>query len=107
MFFRYPEDFKERKLTEGITLRLVWGERIMLSYATFQPNSILATHRHTHEQTGIVIEGELSLTIGNETRLCVKGDAFTIPGKVEHNAASGDKPTIVVDTFSPLREDYM
>ena len=58
MFFRYPKDFKERKLTEGITLRLVWGERIMLSYATFQPNSILATHSHPHEQTGMYVVSE-------------------------------------------------
>ena len=79
----------------------------MLSLATFQPNKTLATHSHPHEQTGIVMEGELRLTIGNETRLCTKGDAFTIPGNVEHSAASGDTLTVVVDTFSPPREDYM
>lgn len=107
MFFKYPGDFKERELVPGITLRLVWGERVMLSYATFQPNSTLLTHSHPHEQTGIVIEGELTLTIGDETRLCQKGDAFTIPGNVEHSVVNGDKLTIVVDTFSPPRQDYM
>ena len=107
MFFSYPQDFKERELTPGIILRLVWGERVMLSYVTFQPNRILPAHSHSNEQTGIVIEGELRLTIGDETRLCKKGDAFTIPGNVEHSAACGDKPTIVIDTFSPPREDYM
>lgn len=107
MFFSYPRDFKERELVPGIVLRLVWGERVMLSYATFQPNSTLLTHSHPNEQTGIVIEGELKLTIGNETRLCKGGDAFTIPGNVEHSAVNGDKLTIVVDTFSPPREDYM
>ena len=79
----------------------------MLSYVTFQPDSILLTHSHPNEQTGIVIEGELKLTIGNETRLCKKGDAFTIPGNVEHSVVNGDKRTVVVDTFSPPREDYM
>jgi len=107
MFFGYPQDFKERELAPGITLRLVWGERVMLSLATFQPNSTVPTHSHPHEQTGIVMEGDLELTIGNETRLCRKGDAFTIPGGVEHSAASRATPVTVVDTFSPPREDYM
>ena len=106
MFFSYPKDFKEKELVPGFVLRLIWGERVMLSHVTAQPHSTLPTHRHPHEQAGIVIEGELKLTIGNETRLCKKGDAFTIPGNVEHSAVCGDKPTVVLDVFSPPREDY-
>jgi quercetin dioxygenase-like cupin family protein len=107
MFFSFPEDFKERELAPGIVLRLVWGEHVMLSYATFQPNSTVPAHSYPHEQTGIIVEGELELTIGNESRVCRKGDAFTIPGNIEHSAASGDTATTVIDTFSPPREDYM
>ena len=107
MFFNYPQDFKEIELSPGIVLRLVWGERIMISYATFQPNAIVQTHSHPHEQAGIVIEGEMELTIGSKTRLCKKGDAFTVPGNVEHGVVNGDTLTTVVDTFSPPREDYM
>ena len=107
MFFSYPQDFRTRDLAPGITLRLVWGERVMLSYATFQPGSTIPLHSHPHEQTGIVIDGEVEMTIGGETRLCRKGDAFTIPGNVEHSAASGETAATVIDTFSPPREDYM
>ena len=55
---------------------------------------------------GIVLDGEMKLTIGNEPRLCQKGDAFAIPGNVEHSVTNGDKLTIVVQAFSPPREDY-
>jgi uncharacterized cupin superfamily protein len=79
----------------------------MLSCATFQPNSTVPTHSHPHEQTGIVVEGELELTIGSESRIFGKGDAFTIPGNIEHSAASGDTATTIIDTFSLPREDYM
>ena len=80
---------------------------MILSCATFQPNSTVPTHSHPHKQTGIVVEGELELTIGNESRICRKGDAFTIPGNTEHNATSGDTATTIIDTFSPPREDYI
>ena len=106
MFFVYPHDFKERKLVPGIVLRLIWGERIMLAYATLEPNFNGPPHSHPEEQTGIVIDGEMNITIGNETRLCKKGDAFAIPGNVEHSVTNGEKLTIVVEAFSPPREDY-
>lgn len=105
MFFTYPQDFKERELTPGAVIKLVWGERIMLSYTTLKPNCNVPTHSHPSEQVGIVIDGEIEFTIGNETRLCKKGDAFAIPGNVEHSATSGNEPIIVVETFSPPRED--
>ena len=106
MFFSYPKDFRERHTAPGIVLRLVWGERIRLSYATFQPNCSIPPHHHPNEQTGIVLEGEIRLTMGSDTRLCKKGDAFTIPDNVEHSAATGDKSAVVLEAFNPPREDY-
>ncbi len=79
----------------------------MLSCATFQPNSTVPAHSHPHEQPGVVVEGKLELTIGNESRVCRKGDAFTLPGNIKHGAVSVDTATTVIDTFSPPREDYM
>ena len=106
MFFTYPQDFKERKLIPGSVLRLVWGERIMLSHVTLEPNCNVPTHSHPNEQVSIVIDGEMNITIGNETRLCKKGDAFAIPGNVEHSVTNGDKLAIIVEAFSPPREDF-
>ena len=77
MFFSYPQDFKEKQVAPGVVLRLVWGERIMLSHVTFQPNSNVPAHSHPNEQTSMVLEGEIKLTIGDDTRLCKKGDAVS------------------------------
>jgi quercetin dioxygenase-like cupin family protein len=42
---------------------------------------------HTHgEQWGIVVEGEMELTIGGQTRRCGPGDSYHIPAGVEHGA---------------------
>ncbi len=58
----------------------------MLNYASLQPNCSYTGHSHPLEQVGITIEGELKVTIGNETRFCQKGDAFVIPSNIEHGA---------------------
>ena len=42
---------------------------------------------HSHgEQWGIVVEGEMDLTIGGETKTYRPGDSYHIPAGVEHGA---------------------
>ena len=42
---------------------------------------------HTHgDQWGIVVEGEMELTIGDETRRYRPGDSYYIPAGVPHGA---------------------
>ena len=106
MFFTYPQDFKEKELAPGSVSRIAWGERIMLIHATLQPNCDFPRNSHSHEQAAVILEGELKLTVGNETRVCRKGVAVVIPANVEHSGATGDKLTTLIDIFSPPREEY-
>lgn len=42
---------------------------------------------HSHgDQWGIVVEGEMELTIGGETKRYAPGDSYHIPAGVEHGA---------------------
>ena len=58
-----------------------------------------------HEQAGILLEGKLKLTIGDETRTLESGAIFFIPANVPHQAIAHDGPAVVLDAFSPIRED--
>ncbi len=54
---------------------------------------------HSHgAQWGTVVEGEIELTIGGETKTYSPGDSYSIPAGVEHGAQikSG---TRVIDVF--------
>ena len=95
-----------RNLVPGVTLRPVWGERLMLVRVEMEPHSEVPRHRHPHEQGGIVLEGEMEFTIGEERRRVGPGDAYLIPSNVEHSVRVGDRPTVVLDVFSPPREEY-
>lgn len=108
MFFIFPIDFKERELSPKVNTRLVWGEKLMLSCVTIAPNNpIPPLHSHPNEQMGMVIEGEVTLTIGQETRKLKKGDAFWVPPNTPHGlAAPSEKEAIVLDVFTPPREEF-
>ena len=101
-----PDDINRRELASGVFLRTMWGEKIMMSLVEISPNSEVPMHEHPHEQAGMVLEGEFDFTIGGVTSRVKKGDAYVIPGGVEHHVKATDEPAVALDIFSPPREDY-
>jgi quercetin dioxygenase-like cupin family protein len=108
MFFTFPKDFRNRELSPQVTTRLAWGEKLMISYVTIEANApVPPLHSHPNEQMGMVLEGEVGLTVGDETRRLKKGDAFRVPPNVRHGLAyTSEKQAIVLDIFSPAREEF-
>jgi quercetin dioxygenase-like cupin family protein len=106
MYFFEPSEQPSRELVPGIVARLFWGERMMLAVVEIDPGALLPEHNHPHEQAGMILEGELELTIGGESRLLTAGHAYIIPGGTLHSARAGDAPCRVLDIFSPVREEY-
>ncbi len=96
----------EKQLREGIKSRIISGEKIMMAFMEVAPGLNDPGHSHPHEQCGIVLEGELEMTIGDDVKLIRKGDTYFIPGGQPHGARTKDKPCKVLDIFSPPREEY-
>jgi quercetin dioxygenase-like cupin family protein len=95
-----------KEIAPGIRIRTFWGDRMLVSVADLDANVKLPLHSHPHEQAGVVLSGELQLTIGEEMRNLKAGDSFLVPGGVEHGGRTGDGPVRVMDIFSPVRQDY-
>ena len=105
-YFVDPSELNRRELAPGVTARLMWGEKVMVSFVELAPNSVVPNHSHPHEQAGIVLQGECEFTIGGETKRMKQGDAYIIPGGVEHSVLASDGWGLALDIFSPPREDY-
>ena len=95
-----------KELLPGIRARTFWGERMLLSLVDLAARATIPPHSHPHEQVGIVMQGEMELTIAGETRLVRVGDVYVIPGGVEHSVRMGEAPCQVAETFAPAREEY-
>jgi len=91
----------------GCRFRTPFGEHLMLSYLEMDDGAEIPLHAHPHEQGGMLICGKLELTIGEETRVLEPGAMYLIPGDVPHRAVAIGGPVVVLDVFSPVREDYV
>jgi quercetin dioxygenase-like cupin family protein len=95
-----------KKPAEGIEMRVIHGERMTFAYFTFTPGTPLPEHRHSHEQIGTVVKGEMELTIAGEPRAVPAGGAYHIPSNTVHSARCLKGPAEVIEVFAPAREDF-
>ena len=93
-------------LTEGYLARAFHGEHLTVAVVEAAPGAELPEHHHANEQFGMVIEGSLSFSVGDETRTLGPGETWRIPSDAPHSAVAGDEGAVVIDVFSPPREDW-
>ena len=105
-YFFDPAEVERKELAPGVTLRILWGEKIMMSVVEIAPKAVVPNHTHPHEQAGLVLQGEFEFTIGGETRSMKQGEAYIIPGGVGHSLVGSDGWSLALDIFSPPREEY-
>ena len=94
------------EIIPGCRTRIPYGKNLMLSYLEMDEGAEVPMHSHPHEQGGILLQGRLRLTIGDETREVQAVALFIIPPNVPHRAEAVGGPAVVLDVFSPVREDY-
>lgn len=78
----------------------------LVVFFTFHRDMTLPMHAHG-AQWGTVVEGEITLTIGDDTRVCRPGEHYSIPAGIQHGAQI-KAGTRVIDVFQeadryPLR----
>lgn len=106
MGFINIQEFQPIEPVPGCRMRTPHGEHLMLSYLEMDEGAVVPLHSHPHEQGGMLLKGRLELTIGEESRICEPGSMFLIPPNVMHKAVAVGGPAVVLDVFSPVREDY-
>jgi len=69
----------------GVRGWILQGEEKQVVFLDIDPIGEVAEHSHG-AQMGVVIEGEMSLTIGGGTKRYGKGDIYFVPEGVLHSA---------------------
>jgi quercetin dioxygenase-like cupin family protein len=92
---------------EGIERQMVVGERIMIVRFRFRPFLVTPEHRHPHEQMSLIVSGRVRFFIEGEERIASAGDVLHFPSNCLHGATMMDEEVVLIDIFSPIREDFL
>jgi quercetin dioxygenase-like cupin family protein len=100
------DNLKKFSPVGGLYMQSISGGQLMANWVTIEPHQTVPLHQHPNEQLGVMLEGALELTVGDETHVFRPGDAYTIPPNLPHSARTLDEGCVVLDVFTPVREDY-
>jgi quercetin dioxygenase-like cupin family protein len=102
-FIRPTADVAPLELVPGLIFQPVSTDAVMTNFVTFQPGAEAASHHHHEQQIAIIVSGELTFTVGGETRVMVPGDLVVIPPHVPHGGVAGPEGCVAIDVFTPPR----
>jgi unsaturated pyranuronate lyase len=95
------------RIAEGIERQMIVGDQLMICRLRFEPFVDTPAHEHPHEQFTIVERGRVRFTIGDQERIAKAGDVLHFPSGCWHGATMLDEEVVLVDIFTPLREDFL
>ena len=106
---RQSEALKQ-PIAKGRTRFLAQTDRLMTAVIDFSDGPTSEPdppHSHPHEQITYVAEGEIIFYIADEKHHLRAGDLYTVPGNVPHSVQLLTAKVRLVDTFTPIREDFL
>lgn len=95
------------QVSDGIERQMVIGDRMMICRFRFRPFLVTPEHDHPHEQMTIVERGKVRFFIEGRERIASAGDVLHFPSKCWHGATMMDEEVVLIDIFTPLREDFL
>jgi quercetin dioxygenase-like cupin family protein len=95
-----------RQIWDGVLARIVEGEELTVAIVEIEPGKRVPEHRHINEQIGFVIRGEVTFTVGHETKTLGPGGTWRILADVPHHVDVGPDGAIVAEAYAPVRADW-
>lgn len=85
---------------------LGYTDQLMVVRVKFDQGGIAAMHAHPHTQSSYIVSGKYEFTVDGEMKVVQAGDGVLIQPNQQH-ACVCLEPGIVIDVFSPMREDFL
>ena len=98
---------KSEKVADGIKRQMVVGKNVMVCRFTFDPFVVTDVHTHPHEQVTMVMAGKVKFTVDGSPVIASPGDVLHFPPNNSHGATMLDEEVVLIDIFSPIREDFL
>jgi quercetin dioxygenase-like cupin family protein len=96
-----------RQMQPGVYHRVeCYGEKLMVCKVVFEQGAIVPPHAHPHEQITHVISGRIEFDIAGARSLLQAGDSCLMAPDAPHGATCLEE-AVVLDIFTPLREDFI
>jgi quercetin dioxygenase-like cupin family protein len=94
-------------LFPGVTIHAIGGEQVLMCHVRYEPGTTVRRHVHeATEQLMWIVEGEVTMTVGDETKRLGPGDVVVVNRGVEHELYSEGGMTFI-EALAPVPRDHV
>ncbi|MCX4319374.1 cupin domain-containing protein [Lachnospiraceae bacterium 38-14] len=105
--WNFENEVDLEKCGEGISRKIMaYSDDAMCVVNHFEKGAIGAMHHHPHTQITYVAAGKFEFTVEGEKKMVKTGDVLLKRESAEHGCVCLEKG-ILVDFFTPMREDFV
>jgi quercetin dioxygenase-like cupin family protein len=95
------------EFVDGVRLHAVGGEQVLLCRVNYEAGKRVPRHMHEHtEQAMLILDGEVTMTIADETRTLRPGDVVVVNRGIEHELHSASGVTFI-EALAPVPLDHV
>ncbi len=85
-----------------------WTDELMAVCVRFEKGAVGKAHSHDiHTQIAYIGAGSFEVAIGGEKRVLKAGDGYLARKNVPHGAVALEEGSVIVDVFTPKRDDFV
>lgn len=95
------------EFVDGVHLHAIGGERVLLCRVQYDPGKQVPWHAHEEtEQVMFILDGEVEMTIEDETRMLQSGDVVVVNRGLHHKLFSENGVTFM-EALAPVPLDHV
>jgi quercetin dioxygenase-like cupin family protein len=94
------------QLNPLVTRKAIHSGSMTMARLVLQKGAVVPQHRHFHEQLTTIEKGALRLLFESGEQVVQAGESLVIPPHAPHGVVALEE-SIVLDVFSPPREDWI
>ena len=105
--FILTKEMEWEKLGGGVSRKFLgYDNQIMMVQVKFETGALGAPHQHFHTQATYCVSGKFEFEIDGIKQIIAAGDGVYIQPNLLHSAVCLEEG-MLIDTFSPVREDFL
>ena len=105
--FQYESEMKWENAGAGVVRQIMaYNDDLMMVKVKFETGAVGTPHTHPHTQATYVASGVVELTTDGETKIVHPGGGIYMKPGVLHGCRCLEAG-VLIDTFSPIRKDFL
>jgi quercetin dioxygenase-like cupin family protein len=105
--FRTWNEVEAFQIFPTVQIHAIGGDQVLMCRVVYEPGTTVSRHAHADtEQVMAIVQGDVTMTVGDETRTLGPGDVVVVNRGIEHELHS-EGGLVFFEALAPVPLDHV